>query len=67
MTKAEYRRYFADVKTYVKITIIAAECGISLSSLSKFMKSNNYDFLLSLDKCNVLFNAIQDRLNSFVA
>ena len=67
MNKSEYRRYFASCMNYVKITKIAKEAGIHVSNMSKFLKGSEYDFLMSEEKCRILYNAINDTLSRIIA
>lgn len=65
MTKAEYRQYFAECRKYVKLTVIAKENGIHVSNLSHFI-NDEVDFLMSLEMCEKLYNAIAATLEKIV-
>lgn len=65
MTKAEYRQYFAECRKYVKLTVIAKENGIHVSNLSHFI-NDGVDFLMSLEMCEKLYNAIAATLEKIV-
>ena len=63
MNKAEFRALFLEAKRYIKFFPILKECDIPQSNFSHFLKG--WDYALSLDKLNELYNAIQDRVKKF--
>lgn len=66
-TKNSYREYFADVQRYVKITKIIDDIGENRSNYSKFMKGPDFDFFLSIEKCQVIENAVKSALNDLLS
>ena len=64
MTKAEYREYFAQCKPLLRMSYFLRLAGIGDSNFSYFMKGN--DFLLSLEKLELLYNCIGNEVNSKV-
>ncbi len=62
MNKAEYREYFAECKKMLKLNYFLKLCNISNSNFSYFLKSSNYDFMISIEKLEQLEKCIDDEL-----
>ena len=66
MQKCDFRSYFANVKKYVKLTPLCKEIGINQSALSRFLMGEAYDYVISLDTLQRLYNHLQDTLLKIV-
>lgn len=66
MQKYEYRSYFANVKKYVKLTPLCHECNVSQSALSRFMMGEAYDYVISLESLQRLYDHLQQVINKIV-
>lgn len=62
MNKAECRAFLAEVKPFIKISYFADLLNINRSQVSRFMKSNLFDYELSEDLANELVNLIIETL-----
>jgi len=62
MNKQEYREYFAYAKKYIKLSVILKELNIisEQGNLSRFIKSNHYDYLISIDNLENIYNQINE-------
>lgn len=58
-----YRDRLRKLKKYIKLSVIAKDCGIPSNLLSLFMKDKAYDYVLSVNKLNVLMDKIDIILN----
>lgn len=58
MTKQEFRELFQVLSYYLKMNKFLDKAGISPSNFSRFMKSDVYDDLISIDKLNSLLETI---------
>jgi len=54
-SKTEYRSYFASVSDYVKMSYFLRKCNVNHSNFSRFMKGQEYDYLISWDKLDSLY------------
>lgn len=63
MNKSSYRASLNDIKQYVKLGVFADEVGISRSNLSVFLKGSEYDFMISIEKLDMLYRRISDFFN----
>lgn len=61
--KSSYRDRLRMMKKYIKISVIAKDCGIPSNLLSLFMKSDAYDYCLSIEKLESLINRIENVLS----
>lgn len=64
MTKTEYREYFAQCRPLLRMTYFLKMAGIGESNFSYFMKGN--DFLVSIEKLELLYNCIGNELSEKV-
>lgn len=62
MTKNDYRTFFAYCKSYIVFKPFLIECNIPQSNFSRFMKSSEFDYYLSIDKLECLYNSIKNWL-----
>ncbi len=62
--KTFYREYFALCKPYIKLNSFCKMCGISQSSLSKFINDPNQAYVLSLESLEKLYIVIQAYLKT---
>lgn len=67
LSKSGYRTRFKLYQTVIKISNIANECNIPQSSLSKFIKSDKFDSLISINKLELLENTIHGALVTALA
>lgn len=58
MSKSDYRSFFAQCKPYIKLSRFANMAGIHKSTLSLFMKSDAYDYCISLDRLCKMYTLI---------
>lgn len=63
--KAEYRSYFAQCMPVVKMSYFLRLTGTSSSTFSKFMKHEEYDYFMSIEKLEKLKRIIKEVLDSF--
>lgn len=66
MRKCDYRSYFANVKKYVKLTPLCKEIGVSQSALSRFLMGDAYDYVISIETLNKLYQHLQNTLLKIV-
>jgi transcriptional regulator with XRE-family HTH domain len=57
-TKEDYRKFLRIVSPYLKLSFFCKRIGLSQSALSKFMKSDIFDYEVSIEKLNALYNDI---------
>nr|DAU21671.1 MAG TPA: hypothetical protein [Inoviridae sp.] len=67
MTKAEYREYFAECKPFIKFKYFLKKCNIPESSFSKFMQDDLFDYQISLNKLNQLYNLLNETIYGIIA
>lgn len=60
--KADYRQYFASVKMWLKMNYFLKQVNIDSSNFSRFLRSDEHDYLVSIDKLNKLYEEIQKKL-----
>lgn len=65
MTKSDIRLRLMYLKKYVKISTLAKEFGISQPTLSRFLKNDQFDYQISLDKITNFYNYCLDTLRDF--
>ena len=58
MTKNEYRAFFAECKPFLKLKNFCELAGVNPVSLSRFMKGQEWDYEMSLQKLNELYIVI---------
>ena len=59
MSKNEYREFFAECKPFLKMKYFCELAGVNPVSLSIFMKGQEWDYEMSLQKCNDLYIMIR--------
>jgi len=59
-SKVFYREYFAEIKKYVKLSVICKEVGVPQNALSRFI-SRDMSYL-SLDSLKKVYDRTQDIL-----
>lgn len=64
MTKNDYRSFFAKCKVMLKMKYFLNIAGISPVNFSRFMKSSEYDWCMSVDSLHKLYLTITDTLNN---
>lgn len=64
--KQSYRDYFAFCKKILKMNYFLKISGISQSNFSLFMKSDAYDYTISLEKLDLLKENVQFILRKIV-
>ena len=64
--KSMYRDRLRNLKRYIKVSVIAKEVGIPSNLLSLFMKSQAYDYTLSIDKLDLLMRHIDNILRECI-
>lgn len=62
MTKDSYREYFANVKRYVKFRPFLTDLNIVGSQFSLFMRGSDYNWTMSVEKLDCLYNLVHDTL-----
>lgn len=66
MTKNQYREFFADVSSFIKIYYFLKKEHISQSNFSLFMKGEDFNRFMSLDKLSILYNAVINEVSQKV-
>jgi hypothetical protein len=61
-SKAEYRSYFANVCIYLKMNYFLKQTRIDQGNFSRFMKGHEYEYLISWEKLQSLYEAIQMKI-----
>lgn len=60
MSKKDFRAFFAQCRNQIKFRYFLDECGINPGAFSRFMKSDVFDYQISLSQLERLYNAITD-------
>lgn len=60
MTKNDYRTFFAQCKPFIRFRFFLDLAKISPVNFSRFMRGDEWDYEVSLDKLNVLYHCILD-------
>ena len=58
MSKSDYRSFFAECKSAIKIVYFLRQIGVSQTAFSLFMRGEEHDYVMSLDTCKRLYDAI---------
>lgn len=61
-SKAWYRSYFADVSVWIKMNYFLKLAGVNQSSLSRFMKDPTFEYMVSLQKLEQLYQVISEKI-----
>ena len=64
--KKDYRSFFASVKGYIVFKPFLKMAGIPESSFSLFMKNENFDYQISIEKLEELENVIKEFFGKIV-
>ena len=67
MSKKEYRSFFANVSRKLKMRYYLDLAGIPATTFSRFMKSEQFDFMFSVDRLSVLRDVIIEDLSEIIA
>lgn len=59
MSKNDYRSFFAECKQYLKLSQFCTAAGIDKSRFYVFMRGEQHNYLISLDKLRTMYNLIQ--------
>ena len=60
--KETYRTILNGLKKYVKLSVIAKECGIHQPNLSKFLKDSAYNDTMSVENLDLLYKSVKSTL-----
>ena len=60
--KEVYRNRLLEFKKYLKLSVFAAEFGLSQPCLSLFMKGPEYDYCISVDTLDQFVDFIENKL-----
>lgn len=60
MSKNDYRSFFANVRNVIKIRHFLKIVGIPESTFSLFMRGEEWNYMLSIDRCNTLYDTIME-------
>lgn len=63
LTKKDYRSFFAQCKHMLKMKYFLEIAGISPVNFSRFMKSSDFDWCMSVESLDKLYFVITDTLN----
>lgn len=66
MTKNDYREFFANVQPFIKINYFLKQLKINSANYYMFMKGDDWNRFLSIDKLEALYNAINQEIESKV-
>lgn len=58
MTKNEYRTFFASCKDFLKMRYFLQKVGIASSTFSLFMRGEEMNYIISLDKLHNLYDEV---------
>lgn len=61
-SKSDYRAYFAGVSSYVKINYFLKKAGVNQPNFSRFMKGSPYDYLISLEKLEKVYQEVRMKI-----
>lgn len=62
--KNSYRKFFANVKQYIKIKYFLDRNNINQSQFSRFMKGQAFDYEMSMNKLELLYTDIMETIKS---
>lgn len=58
-----YRTSLNEIKRYVKLGQFCDDIGLSRSTLSMFLKSEQFDYQISVEKLDMLYMSVKDFFN----
>lgn len=58
MTKNDYREFFVQCKPFIRFNYFLRKCRISPVNFSRFLKGNEWNYEISLDKLRILYEEI---------
>lgn len=61
-SKSDYRQYFANVKDWLKMNYFLKIANVDQPNFSRFMKGDQWDYLISKEKLERLYEVIQKKL-----
>ena len=61
-SKSGYRTYFADVSVFLRMQYFLDRAGIHKSNFSRFMKDQTFDYLISIEKLDLLYQEIHAKV-----
>lgn len=64
MSKNDYRLFFDYVKPFIKLSFFCKKVGIANTTLSLFMRGDSYNYAMSIERCQELYNEIASTLNT---
>lgn len=65
MNKSYYRNLFMELKPFIKLSAFCRIVGIDRSALSLFLRDEQHDHCISLQKLGELERAIMDFMSNF--
>lgn len=60
MRKEDYRSFFAECKSYLKLNKFCKIAKVSNVNLSRFLKGSQFDWCISLESLDRLYNVITE-------
>lgn len=64
MSKNDYRTFFANVAPFIRFTYFCKLTGVSPVNLSRFMKGEEWNYEMSIDKCHKLYVSILEHFEN---
>jgi hypothetical protein len=61
-SKSDYRSYFANVSVWIKMNYFLKLAGVNQSSFSRFMKDQKFEYMVSLQKLERLYQEISSKI-----
>lgn len=61
-SKTDYRNYFANIVDYVRMSYFLKQVRIDKGNFSRFMKGSEFDYLISWDKLDSLFEVVNKKI-----
>lgn len=67
MSKSNYRLFFAQCKHLLRMVKFCEKANVNPVCFSRFMKGEEFNYYLSLEKLQDLYNVVIDELSSLIA
>lgn len=67
MSKNDYRLFFAQCKRLLKMVRFCEKANVNYVCYTRFMKGEEFNYYISLDKLHNLYDVIIDELTSIIA
>lgn len=64
--KNYYREFFTSIKSFVKFAPFLDELGIHKSAFSRFLKNDNFDYEITINKLSDLKALITEKFNNLL-